>query len=84
MRYIALVDGKVGAYGMVVPDLPDCTSAGSTKLTNDVPSQSKGRATKGESRHSGQAQEAVRDILFRIETEFVSRCRVRLPCCHQV
>ena len=30
MRYIALVDGKVGAYGVVVPDLPGCTSAGST------------------------------------------------------
>ncbi len=30
MRYIALVDGKAGAYGVVIPDLPDCTSAGST------------------------------------------------------
>jgi len=30
MRYVALVDGKVGTYGMVVPDLPGCTSAGST------------------------------------------------------
>jgi predicted RNase H-like HicB family nuclease len=30
MRYIALVDGKDGAYGVVVPDLPGCTSAGST------------------------------------------------------
>ena len=30
MRYIALVDGKAGAYGIVVPDLPGCTSAGST------------------------------------------------------
>ena len=30
MRYIALVDGKAGAYGVVVPDLPGCTSAGST------------------------------------------------------
>src|ERR1700686_1330315 len=29
MRYIALVDGKTGAYGVVVPDLPGCTSAGS-------------------------------------------------------
>jgi predicted RNase H-like HicB family nuclease len=28
MRYIALVDGNVGAYGVVVPDLPGCTSAG--------------------------------------------------------
>ena len=27
MRYIALVDGKAGAYGVVVPDLPGCTSA---------------------------------------------------------
>jgi len=30
MRYIALVDGKAGAYGVVVPDLPGCTSAGAT------------------------------------------------------
>jgi len=30
MRYIALIDGKAGAYGVVVPDLPGCTSAGST------------------------------------------------------
>jgi predicted RNase H-like HicB family nuclease len=30
MRYIALVDGKAGAYGVVMPDLPGCTSAGST------------------------------------------------------
>jgi predicted RNase H-like HicB family nuclease len=30
MRYIALVDGKPGAYGVVVPDLPGCTSAAAT------------------------------------------------------
>ena len=30
MRYIALVDGKAGSYGVAVPDLPGCTSAGST------------------------------------------------------
>ena len=30
MRYIALVDGKDAAYGVVVPDLPGCASAGST------------------------------------------------------
>jgi predicted RNase H-like HicB family nuclease len=30
MRYVALVDGKDGAYGVVVPDLPGCTSAGET------------------------------------------------------
>ncbi len=30
MRYIALVDGSAGAYGVVVPDLPGCTSAGPT------------------------------------------------------
>ncbi len=29
-RYIALIDGKKGAYGVVVPDLPGCTSAGKT------------------------------------------------------
>lgn len=30
MRYVALIDGKRGAYGVVVPDLPGCTSAGRT------------------------------------------------------
>jgi len=29
-RYIALIDGKPGAYGVVVPDLPGCTSGGKT------------------------------------------------------
>ena len=29
-RYVALVDGEAGAYGVVVPDLPGCTSAGAT------------------------------------------------------
>ena len=32
MKYVALVDGKKGAYGVVVPDLPGCTSAGKTIL----------------------------------------------------
>jgi len=30
MRYVALVDGKKGAYGVLVPDLPGCNSAGKT------------------------------------------------------
>jgi predicted RNase H-like HicB family nuclease len=30
MRYVALVDGRAGNYGVVVPDLPGCTSAGKT------------------------------------------------------
>jgi predicted RNase H-like HicB family nuclease len=29
-RYVALIDGKAGAYGVVFPDLPGCTSAGAT------------------------------------------------------
>jgi predicted RNase H-like HicB family nuclease len=29
-RYVALVDGKPGTYGVVVPDLPGCTSGGAT------------------------------------------------------
>ncbi|MBV8976871.1 MAG: type II toxin-antitoxin system HicB family antitoxin [Alphaproteobacteria bacterium] len=29
-RYIALVDGKAGAYGVVFPDLPGCTAMGKT------------------------------------------------------
>ena len=29
-RYVALVDGKAGAYGVVFPDLPGCTAMGKT------------------------------------------------------
>jgi len=29
-QYIALVDGRAGAYGLTVPDLPGCTSGGGT------------------------------------------------------
>ena len=29
-RYVALIDGKHGAYDLTVPDLPGCTSAGIT------------------------------------------------------
>ena len=29
-RYIALLDGKPGAYGVTVPDLPGCTTAAAT------------------------------------------------------
>jgi predicted RNase H-like HicB family nuclease len=29
-RYVAIVDGKPGAFGVVVPDLPGCTSGGNT------------------------------------------------------
>jgi predicted RNase H-like HicB family nuclease len=30
MRYVALIDGKVGAYGVSFPDLPGCTAMGKT------------------------------------------------------
>jgi predicted RNase H-like HicB family nuclease len=29
-RYVAIVDGTPGAYGVVIPDLPGCTSGGAT------------------------------------------------------
>jgi predicted RNase H-like HicB family nuclease len=29
-RYVVLVDGQAGAYGVTIPDLPGCTSGGST------------------------------------------------------
>jgi predicted RNase H-like HicB family nuclease len=29
-RYVALLDGTAGAYGVVVPDLPGCTAMGKT------------------------------------------------------
>jgi len=30
VRYLAFIDGKPSAYGVIVPDLPGCTSAGRT------------------------------------------------------
>ena len=30
MRYVALIDGRAGAYGVIVPDLPGCSSGGAT------------------------------------------------------
>lgn len=30
MRYIALIDGQSGAYGVVFPDLPGCTAMGAS------------------------------------------------------
>jgi hypothetical protein len=27
-RYVALIDGKPGAYGITFPDLPGCTAVG--------------------------------------------------------
>jgi hypothetical protein len=41
-------------------------------------------AIQRERRQLCQAQEAVTDFLFRIETEFLSRRRVRLQCRFQV
>ncbi|MBS0276522.1 MAG: type II toxin-antitoxin system HicB family antitoxin [Proteobacteria bacterium] len=29
-RYIVLIDGKAGAYGVTVPDMPGCTSGAAT------------------------------------------------------
>jgi predicted RNase H-like HicB family nuclease len=29
-RYVALIDGKAGAYGVMFPDLPGCTAMGKT------------------------------------------------------
>ena len=29
-RYIGLIDGEAGAYGIIFPDLPGCTSMGDT------------------------------------------------------
>lgn len=30
MRYVALIDGNAGAYGVTIPDLPGCTAMGAT------------------------------------------------------
>lgn len=30
MRYLALIDGEAGAYGVTIPDLPGCTAMGAT------------------------------------------------------
>ena len=30
MRYFVMIDGKIGAYGVVFPDLPGCAAMGKT------------------------------------------------------
>jgi len=61
-RYIALVDGKPGAYGVVVPDLPGCTSGGKTvdaALRNAVESV---RLWAEDARAEGEAMPRPRTI----------------------
>jgi predicted RNase H-like HicB family nuclease len=61
-RYIALVDGKPGAYGVVVPDLPGCTSGGKTvdaALRNAVEAV---RLWAEDARAEGQAMPRARTI----------------------
>jgi predicted RNase H-like HicB family nuclease len=61
-RYIALVDGKPGAYGVVVPDLPGCTSGGKTvdaALRNAVEAV---RLWAEDARGEGQAMPRARTI----------------------
>jgi predicted RNase H-like HicB family nuclease len=61
-RYIALVDGKPGAYGVVVPDLPGCTSGGKTvdaALRNAVEAL---RLWAEEARAEGEAMPRPRTI----------------------
>jgi predicted RNase H-like HicB family nuclease len=61
-RYIALVDGKPGAYGVVVPDLPGCTSGGKTvdaALRNAIEAV---RLWAEDSRADGEAMPRPRSI----------------------
>jgi predicted RNase H-like HicB family nuclease len=61
-RYIALVDGKAGNYGVVIPDLPGCTSAGKTveaALRNAVEAV---RLWAQDARASGEALPRPRSI----------------------
>jgi predicted RNase H-like HicB family nuclease len=65
-RYIALIDGEAGAYGVTVPDLPGCTSGGNTTdgvLRNAIEAVrlwAEDAITDGEELPPGRSAEALR------------------------
>jgi predicted RNase H-like HicB family nuclease len=62
-RYVALLDGVKGAYGIVVPDLPGCTAAGATTaevLTNAIEAV---RDWISDAREDGEEIPEPRDML---------------------
>ena len=75
-RYIALIDGKAGAYGVVVPDLPGCTAMGRTvdqALRNAIDAV---RLWAGDARAHGEALPAPRRIdVLRKEREVARALR---------
>ena len=61
-RYTAIIDGKAGEYGVVIPDLPGCTAMGKTideALRNAVEAAG---AWAEDARLSGEALPAPRAI----------------------
>ena len=65
-RYVALVDGSAGAYGVTVPDLPGCTSGGATidealrRATEAVRMWSEDALADGETLPAARPAEVVR------------------------
>jgi predicted RNase H-like HicB family nuclease len=53
-RYVAILDGVEGAYGIVFPDLPGCTAAGGTIA--DVVADAIGACASGFSTREGTAK----------------------------
>jgi predicted RNase H-like HicB family nuclease len=70
-RYVALVDGKPGSYGLTVPDLPGCTSAAATtdevvrRATEAVRLWAEDALADGEKLPKPRSIEALRAILPR-------------------
>ena len=71
MRYVALVDGKKGAYGVVVPDLPGCTSAGKT-IDAAYHNESRARAIDQSSRFRAIRILLLPRLFFRARTRDVA------------
>lgn len=62
MRYIVLIDGEAGAYGVVFPDLPGCAAMGDTVDEALVSAASAARAWAKVQEAHGDPVPAPRDL----------------------
>jgi len=61
-RYVVVVDGKPGAYGIWVPDMPGCTSMGNTIADVLTNAQEALQLWAGDALESGEALPKPRSI----------------------
>jgi predicted RNase H-like HicB family nuclease len=75
-RYIALIDGAPGAFGVVVPDLPGCASEGATMDAAVLGAVEAVRIWIDDARGDGEAIPAPRDMsALRADEEIAAALR---------